>query len=195
MTAARKHTAKAAKTPPLIKALERIAEGKPRPVRLAPEPKLTAPPAERDLDAHDEVIVTLCGRRIERHAGRFLRGTIDPETGEVIQAEQRTCESTYTLWEPAAADARYTRTQVVAGVRWGAAHTLGWQGKASPEHVEAVEWEMQQWRRAITVIRGVCPELAALDGVGGMVLETRGEVLLSGAPRLRYEHARSARRS
>ena len=74
------------------------------------------------------------------------------------------------------------------------AHTLGWQGKTSPEHVEAVEWEMQQWRRAITVIRGVCPELAALDGVGGMVLETRGEVLLSGAPRIRYEHARSARR-
>lgn len=197
-TAARKHTARAEPTPPLLKALERIAEGKPRPVRLAPEPKAPTAPAERDLDAHDEVILTLCGRRIERHAGRFLRGTIAPETGEVGQVEQRTCESTYTLWEPAAADARYARTQVVAGVRWGAAHTLAYQPAGASDcwahHVAAVEWEFLQWRRATTVIRGVCPELAALDGIGGQVLEVRGEMFLSGTVRLRYEHARSARR-
>ena len=90
-------------------------------------------------------------------------------------------------------------TQIVASARWGAAHTLTWQGGAGLDvwaaHVAAVEWELLQWRRAITVIRGVCPELAALDGVGGMVLETRGEVLLSGAPRIRYEHAIKARRA
>lgn len=190
MTTARRRTsAKPAEAPPLLRAIERIAENKPRPVRLAPVPEPAPAIGARDLDAHDEVILTLCGRRIERHAGAFNRTAIDPQTGEVSQTTQRTCEHTYTLWEPIAAGARYARDDG----RWGAAHTLRWQGKSAPEHVEAVEWELLQWCRAITVIRGVCPELAALDGVGGMVLETRGEVLLSGAPRIRYEHARSAR--
>lgn len=199
MTAARRRTsAKPTESSPLLKALERIAESKPRPVRLASVPDPAPAIGARDLDAHDEVILTLCGRRIERHAGRFLRGTIAPETGEVGQVEQRTCESTYTLWEPAAADARYARTQVVAGVRWGAAHTLAYQPAGASDcwahHVAAVEWELLQWHRATTVIRGVCPELAALDGIGGQVLEVRGEMFLSGTVRLRYEHARSARR-
>lgn len=214
MTAARRR-APAEQPPPLLKAIERIAEGKPRPgVRIVETPTPPAP-AERDLDAPDEVIETRCGRRIERHAGRLLVNRTDHETGEVHQVELRTREQTYTLWEPAAEGDCYTRTKVIAaagvaapaeavpGVRWGAAHTLAWPGGQVVSagatldwslHIGAVEWELSQWRRATTVIRGVCPELALLDGIGGQVLEVRGEMFLSGTVRLRYEHARSARR-
>lgn len=168
MTAARKRSAltdKPAAAPPPLQLLE------------AERGWTLVTQASRDLDAADEVILTTCGRRIERHADRR--------------------ENLYTLWEPTDARrpaSRYGRTKTIDGAPWGAAHTLRWSGQGEPDHVTSVEWEMRQWARATTVIRAVCPELGALEGVGGMVLETRGEVLLSGTPRVRYEHAVKARR-
>lgn len=186
MTAARKPR----RTGPEL-AFTRILEGKERPSpRLVKTSETTSAPAVRDLDAPDETILTLCGRRIERHAGRFTRAAIDPATGEVTQVEQRTRENTYTLWEPAAAGTRYARARELAGKPWGAAHTLCWPGPGDPSYREAVDWELQQWRRATSVIRGACPELAReVEGVGGQVLEVRGEVLLGGTLRLRYQAA------
>lgn len=208
-------------SPRIAKALERIVEGKGRPPpRKRPAPVPAAPPSPavrpapatpsridaRDLDAPDEVIAA-SGHLIERRAGRMTRNLVDPETGEVRQVEQRTREHTYTLWEPAAPGRKYAQTKPIAGIPWGAAHTLQWPGPAephrtpklapaferAPSHVKAVEWELAQWSRATAAIREACPELAAIDGIGGQVLDIRGEVLLSGTVRVRYEHAMTRR--
>lgn len=185
-------------------ALKRIESGKPRPAKLCPPPSSVV--GARDIDAPDEMIATRCGRQIERRAGRMLRNLIDAQTGEVTQVEQRTSEQTYTLWEPRAAGRVYRAHRLIAGTAWGAAHTRRWDGE--PVNIAAVgkppilvtgdrapsAWEMRQQARAMAVIRATCRELGNLDGVGGAVYESRGEVLLSGSVGIRYEHSMSGRR-
>lgn len=186
-------------------AIKRIEKGAPRPAKLCPPPSPTSVGA-RDLDAPDELIVTGCGRQIERRAGRMRRSLIDPETGEVCEVEQRTREYTYTLWEPRGPGASYRDLRIIAGTAWGAAHTRRWDGE--PVNIAAVgkppilvtgdrapsAWEMRQQARAMAVIRATCRELGNLDGVGGAVYESRGEVLLSGSVGIRYAHAMAGRR-
>lgn len=157
----------------------------------------------RDFKSAVEVIRTPCGRAVERTAiivdikGRrcalHLTGPRYPACTGCREPEKSISrDNTYRLWEPQIDGARYETTrQGKDGRTWGLAHT---RRPAEPiaEYRAAVDWEMQQEKRAVDVIVATCPELEG--GVSEGVFHSCGTVRLLGNPAIRHEQALRARR-
>jgi hypothetical protein len=175
--------------------------------KLAPAHLVEAPPAStpsptapavatlasRNFAAATEVIRTPCGRVIERTAVvvklTVRRNAFKGEPDQVL--ESIADDNTYRLWEPVVDGASYSATKTTAGHLWGQAQTR--RPREKLEVREAIEWEMQQEKRAIDVIRANCIELAGK--VSDAVFETCGIIRLLGNPRIHAERAAAARKA
>lgn len=144
--------------------------------KLAPALKLDgpAPPAPmarlfhappRDWSAVHEWIPTACERLIERRTTKS--------------------ESLFSLWEPVIEGASYSVTRPGKGKAWGLAHTRRPRSPLSGR--DAIEWEVQQQKRAMDVLTDTLPELAGALAEG--VYRGLGTILLSGNPRDRAAFA------
>ena len=169
-------------------------------VDLTPVPTT---PATRNFGCAVEAIRTPCRRVVERKAEvvnikghRCTLHLTSPRypacTGCREPEQSISRDNTYRLWEAQIDGARYETTRTApTGQVWGLAHTRRPAERLTDQRA-AVEWEMQQEKRAVDVIVATCPELEG--GVSEGVFRTCGTVRLLGNPAIRHEQALRARR-
>lgn len=152
--------------------------------RLAPAPTLVPrshpelPP--RNFSADREAIPTACGRIVERRV-------VDTMT------------NLYRLWEPAEDESDYSTTRRdKAGKLWGLVRTR--RPAKLLGVVDGIYHEIDEWRRAIDIMRRTVRELSIrapngkCGGITEGIYEERGDLKLTRTPELVARQAEEQRR-